>query len=317
MIKRIMSGKWILILLFMLVLQAVVYGLGNSEKPGTLFGASYMTMNNPFFVALNDGIKDIVEARGDRVIVLDPALDQEKQITQINYLIEKGVDLIFLNPVDWKGVRPALEAAEEASIPVINVDSPVFDRDMVASIVTSDNYNAGVLVALDVYVRTGGTADVVLLEHPETKSGIDRTQSFVDTVKDMSGIHIIARENSLGQLEYAMPVMEKIIRENESIDVVMCTNDPQAMGALAALEAAGRAEGVYIYGIDGAPSSKKKVKEGKITATVAQSPMGIGRRAAEMAYTLLEHGEVEKEILVPVELIDSSNVDNYGLDGWQ
>ncbi|OQY32333.1 MAG: hypothetical protein B6241_11340 [Spirochaetaceae bacterium 4572_59] len=296
----------------------MLFGIGqNDDNKGYVFGASYMTMNNPFFIVLNEGIKDVVEARGDKVIALDPALDQAKQIIQIQDLIDQGVDVIFLNPVDWKGVRPALEAARKARIPIINIDSPVYDSDMVVSIITSNNYNAGVLVAQDVLKRIGENAKVVLLEHPVTKSGLDRTQSFADTTKNMPGIEIIARENANGQLEQAMPAMEQIIRDHLEFDVVMGTNDPTVMGALAALKVAGREKGVLIYGVDGSPDAKKMVKEGKITATVAQSPMGIGRTAAEVAYKLLAGEDIEKEILVPVELIDSSNVDNFGLDGWQ
>jgi ribose transport system substrate-binding protein len=283
---------------------------------GKKFGATYMTLNNPFFIALNDGIKAVVEKNGDKLITLDPALDQAKQIAQIEDLIAQKVDAIFLNPVDWKGVRPALESAKRAGIPVVNVDAPVFDTDLVATVVASDNYKAGVLVAQDVMKRLK-TANVVLLEHPTAKSAIDRTQSFVDTVKSNPAYKIVARQSSNGQLEQAMPVMENIIQANPKIDVVMGLNDPTAMGALAALRSANRENGVLIYGVDGAPDAKKMIKEGKMTATAAQSPKGIGKIAAESVYKILSKQKVERLILVPVFLIDKTNVDNYGVTGWQ
>jgi ribose transport system substrate-binding protein len=292
-------------------------GQGQPEEPAYLFGATYMTMNNPFFVALNDGIMEVLESRGDKLITLDPALDVEKQIRQVHDLIDQGVDLIFLNPVDWKEVQPALEAAEAAGIPVINVDSPVFDDEMVASVVTSDNYRAGVLIARDVYERVGSEARIILLEHPETKSGIDRTQAFLDTASSYPGLEIVARYDASGQLESTMPVMEKALQQQLDFNVVMCTNDPSAIGVLAALLAAKQEEGIFIYGVDGSPNAKKMVQEGKLTATVAQSPMSIGRTAAERAYDLLSGMQIPHEILVPVELIDSTNVDQFGLNGWQ
>jgi ribose transport system substrate-binding protein len=89
------------------------------------------------------------------------------------------------------------------------------------------------------------------------------------------------------------------------------------MGALAALEAAGRARNVLIYGVDGSPDAKKMVAAGRITATAAQSPIGIGRKAANAAYAVLKGEPVEKTILVPITLIDKSNVDKFGTDGWQ
>lgn len=311
--------KRMLLLVAILLLYSLfsLSGQGRKEEPSFLFGATYMTMNNPFFVALNDGIMEVVESRGDKLVTLDPALDVEKQISQVKDLIDQGVDLIFLNPVDWKEVKPALEAAKEAGIPIINVDSPVFDDDLVAAVVASDNYKAGVLIAHDVFKRVGPHVKVILFEHPETKSGIDRTQAFVDTAVKYPGFEIVARYNTFGQLEYAMPVMEEVIHQNIDFDVVMCTNDPSAIGALAALQAAKKEEAVFIYGVDGSPNAKRMVKEGKITATVAQSPMSIGRTAAESAYNLLSGIHIDHEILVPVELIDSSAVDRLGLEGWQ
>ncbi len=286
------------------------------EKKARKFGATYMTMNNPFFIALNDGIKSVVEPKGDSVVALDPALDQAKQISQIEDLIAQKVDAIFLNPVDWKGVKPALEAAKKANIAIINVDAPVFDVDLVASVVASDNYKAGVLVFEDVAKRLKG-GNVVLLEHPTAKSAIDRTKAFEDSIKDKPEWKIVAKQTSDGQLEKAMPVMENILQAQKQIDVVYGLNDPTAMGALAAMQAAKREKDVLIYGVDGAPDAKKMVKDGKLTGTAAQSPKGIGKTAAETAYKILAGETVDKTILVPVTLITKDNVDQFGTDGWQ
>lgn len=286
------------------------------EEKHYKFGATYMTLNNPFFGALNSGIEEITDARGDTVVALDPALDVSKQISQLEDLVAQGVDAIFVNPADWKGIRPGLEAAQKAGIPIINVDAPVFDEELVVSIVASDNYNAGVLCAKDMMSKMD-KAKIVVLEHPTAKSAIDRTDGFLDTIKGDDNYEVVAKQSSEGQLEEAMPVMENIIQANPEINVVMSLNDPTAMGALAALQAANRAEGVLIYGVDGAPDAKQMIKEGKMTGTAAQSPIGIGRTAAELAYRILDGETVEKFVSVPVIYIDKNNVDEYGTDGWQ
>src|SRR5690554_4472054 len=74
------------------------------------FGYTCMTMNNPFFIILEKSIRDKVEANGDTLITTDPAMDVTKQINQVEDMITQGIDAIFLNPVDWEGIRPALEA---------------------------------------------------------------------------------------------------------------------------------------------------------------------------------------------------------------
>lgn len=314
---KMLKMKLLAIFMATTVLCTAFAGCGSKpEKKALKFGATYMNMNNEFFIALNDGIKAVVEANGDSLEALDPALDQNKQISQIEDLIAQKVDAIFLNPVDWKGVKPALDAAKKAGIPIINVDAPVFDEDLVDCIVASDNYKAGVLVAQDVMKRLK-SANVVILEHPTAKSAIDRTKSFEDTVKDKPEYKIVAKQSSDGQLEQAIPVMENIIQAQKKIDVVMALNDPTALGALAALQAAKRDKETLVYGVDGAPNAKKLIKDGKITGTAAQSPKGIGKTAAETMYKILKGEKVEKLILVPVTLITKDNVDQFGTDGWQ
>jgi ribose transport system substrate-binding protein len=296
--------------------KAEVATENTSEEKHYKFGATYMTLNNPFFVALNGGIKEVVEANGDTIVALDPALDVNKQISQIEDLVAQRVDAIFVNPVDWKGIRPALEATQKAGIPIINVDAPVFDVELVNSVIVSDNYDAGVLCAKDMMSKMD-KAKIVVLEHPTAKSAIDRTDGFINTIKDNPNYEVVAKQSSDGQLEQAMPVMENIIQANPEINVVMALNDPTAMGALVALQAANKAEGVLIYGVDGAPEAKPMIKEGKITGSAAQSPIGIGKTAAEIAYKILKGESFEAEVFVPVIYIDKNNVDQYGTDGWQ
>lgn len=301
------------------LLLAVMFILGMTNvslAEGKKFGATYMTMNNPFFGAMNDAIKGAVEANGDILITLDPALDQVRQISQIEDLIAQGVDAIFLNPVDWQGVTPALIACKEAGIPIINVDAPVYDEEYVACIVASDNVSAGQLCGEDMLKRING-GKVVILEHPTAKSAVDRILKFDELIADNPSFVVAARQSSEGQLEIAMPVMENIIQANPDISAVMCLNDPTALGAIAALRAANALEGVLIYGVDGSPDAKKMIKDGLMTGTAAQSPINIGITAVEMAYKLLSGEEIEKNVLVPIQLITADNVDEFGVDGWQ
>ena len=306
--------KKVLLLAFTLLLVVSLCGVSSAE--GKKFGATYMTMNNPFFGAMNEAIKKAVEANGDTLITLDPALDQVKQISQIEDMLAQGVSAIFLNPVDWQGVAPALLACQEAGVPIINVDAPVYDEEYVACIVASDNLSAGLICGEDMLKRIKG-GKVVILEHPTAKSGVDRILNFDKIVSEHPEFTIVARQSSEGQLEIAMPVMENIIQANPDIAAVMCLNDPTALGAIAALRAADAIKGVLVYGVDGSPDAKKMIKEGLMTGTAAQSPINIGVIATEMAYKILNGEKVEKHVPVAVQLITAENVDEFGLDGWQ
>ena len=121
-----------------------------------------------------------------------------------------------------------------------------------------------------------------------------------------------------GQLEKAMPKMEDFIKENKPFDVVMCLNDPSAMGAMAALSSNDMLEGKFVYGIDGTPEAKEMVLEGKMAATVAQSPKTFGKKAIEVIYKIFSQETIKnKNEVSPVQIITKDNVQDYSTEGWQ
>lgn len=280
------------------------------------FGATYMTMNNPYFDILNDGIKEVVEANGDVLITRDPAQDQQKQNDQIYEMIEEGVAAIFLNPVDWIEVEPALIACKEAGIPVFNVDTEVYNTEFVVSVIASDNYNAGVQCAKDMMSKLP-KADIVILDQPIINSINKRIQGFKDTIEGNENYRVVLQKAAGGELEVAMGVMNEILDDGITFDVVMGGNDPTAIGAIAALESRHMDKEVLIYGVDGSPDGKMMIKEGYLEGTSAQQPSVIGRISAQVAYDYLNGKDVDDNIVVPVYLITKENLDNFTIDGWQ
>ena len=117
----------------------------NQTENRRIFGATYMTMNNPYYQVLDGQMRSAIEARGDILLTRDAAMSQQRQNQEILDLIQIGVQAIFLTPVEWDTVKEGLEAAARAGIPVIVVDAPVQDADLAACSVLSDNYQAGVL----------------------------------------------------------------------------------------------------------------------------------------------------------------------------
>ena len=163
-----------------------VIGCSFAERQKTadrprIFGATYMTRNNPFFDVLNDALAQVVEGNGDILISRDPCQDQEKQNGQILEMIDEGIEVLFLNPVDWELVRPALAACKEAGVVVINIDTVVKDREYVTSIIETDNYQAGVLCAQDMMKRVD-EANIVVIDCPWQASISNRVRGFMDTL---------------------------------------------------------------------------------------------------------------------------------------
>lgn len=290
--------------------------LRQDTKQPRLFGATYMTRNNPFFGVLHEGIEEVVEGNGDILISRDPSQDQEKQNAQIQEMIEEGIQVLFLNPVDQQKVKPALEACKEAGVTVIDIDTLVEDREYVTSIVETDNYQAGVLCAEDMMARVD-SASIVILDNPIQSSMVDRVRGFVDTIGEDAKYKVVYQDGAAGEFEIAAEKMDEILKANIEFNVVLGGNDPSALGALATLQQNHKEEGILIYGIDGSPDFKAMLELGHVHGTSAQSPRSIGTVAAETAYAYLAGEEIEPYISIEPYLINQENLENYEVDAWQ
>jgi ribose transport system substrate-binding protein len=316
--KRFYKNMTYIIIFFMvLIIFTVTYNIYTAPvAKHKVFGVSYMTMNNPFYKIINNEILKVVEKNNDTLITLDPELDVDKQNEQIYKFIDQKVDGIFINPIDFEQIEPALQAAKRANIPVIIIDAPVSDESLVNCTIVSDNYDAGVQCAKDMMERLD-SANIVLLKHTTAKSAKERIEGFLSVIDNNEKYKVINEAECDGQLEIAMPKMQEIIEETPDIDVVMALNDPSALGALAALEKNNK-DDVMVYGIDGTPEIKALIGRNQmIVGTVAQSPIKMGQIAVENMYNILNGKKIEKNIIIPISLINKENLFKYDEDRWQ
>ena len=317
--KRFYKNMTYIIIFFMvLIIFTVTYNIYTAPiAKHKVFGVSYMTMNNPFYKIINNEILKVVEKNNDTLITLDPELDVDKQNEQIYKFIDQKVDGIFINPIDFEQIEPALQAAKRANIPVIIIDAPVSDESLVNCTIVSDNYDAGVQCAKDMMERLD-SANIVLLKHTTAKSAKERIEGFLSVIDNNEKYKVINEAECDGQLEIAMPKMQEIIEETPDIDVVMALNDPSALGALAALEKNNKND-VMVYGIDGTPEIKALIGRNQmIVGTVAQSPIKMGQIAVENMYNILKgKKKIEKNIIIPISLINKENLFKYDEDRWQ
>lgn len=316
--KRFYKNMTYIIIFFMvLIIFTVTYNIYTAPvAKHKVFGVSYMTMNNPFYKIINNEILKVVEKNNDTLITLDPELDVDKQNEQIYKFIDQKVDGIFINPIDFEQIEPALQAAKRANIPVIIIDAPVSDESLVNCTIVSDNYDAGVQCAKDMMERLD-SANIVLLKHTTAKSAKERIEGFLSVIDNNEKYKVINEAECDGQLEIAMPKMQEIIEETPDIDVVMALNDPSALGALAALEKNDKND-VMVYGIDGTPEIKALIGRNQmIVGTVEQSPIKMGQIAVENMYNILNGKKIEKNIIIPISLINKENLFKYDEDRWQ
>lgn len=316
--KRVIAG------LFLAGLLISLFGFESSTKEPTwaqihrprIFGATYMTKNNPFFDILNEGIEEVVQANGDVLLTRNPLQDQQKQNEQILELIDAGIEILFLNPVDWEDVKPALEACQKAGVGIINVDTAVKDTDYVISIIETDNYQAGQQCALDMMKRIP-KAKIFILNNPIQQSVCSRVQGFQDTIANHENYQVVYEATGAGEIEVSAEVTESFLQKSIDFNVIFGGNDPSALGALASLQKYRMDDAILIYGIDGSPDFKAMLDIGYVTGTSSQNPRQIGKTAAETAYAYLNGQAVERYILLPSEIITKENLIHYTIHTWQ
>ncbi|RDU24366.1 substrate-binding domain-containing protein [Anaerosacchariphilus polymeriproducens] len=287
----------------------------NSRENGNsyLFGAVFRTLRNLYFTNLNEGLKKIVEEKGDQILSLDSDFNQDIQNKQIEDLIAQGVDALFVIPVNPMKVVPALESAKEAGIPIFIVDTPIYDENLPTSTIASNNYNMGVLIAQDLMKRKE-KAKIAILHYPFfSTSTIARVEGFMNTIKDLPEYEIVSYKTDEENYENIKATVREIVRKHPEINVIVPTGDITAMAAISTLKEMKKDQDIFVYGIDGSPEIKKLMKEGQIEVSTAQAPIEMGMTAAETAYTYLEGNPIEKYITIPVVLLTDENLDDYGV----
>jgi ribose transport system substrate-binding protein len=320
--------KLALIGVVLVLVGGLVFAAGGKEggaaagKKQVVIGYAPPTMNNPFWQALEGGVKEILEPAGVKVVDFHADNDQSIQNDKINDLLVQGIDALLLAPRDSIGVREALIACKNKNVPVVIFDTPLItdgDKAMVVSTIASNNYNAGVVVAKDMMSRLPRGSSIVIMHSPAAGSCIPRYDGFVETANGY--FNILQVYDGEGAIDKTMPKTEDALQSYPSgkLQAIYCINDPSAEGAVRAIESAGRQnDGILVYGIDGAPNAKKMIKEGKMAGTGAQSPIGIGKKSAEIALQVLAGDKnIEKDIPIPTFIINKENVDQFDIDGWQ
>lgn len=260
-------------------------------------GFSISTMNNPFFVTLEEGAKAKATELGLEMISVDAQDDNAKQINDVEDLIQRGVDLILVNPTDSSAVAAAIEAANAADIPVITVDRAA-DSGEVVTHIASDNIAGGEMAGELLLELVGEGATVAELEGiPGSSAARERGEGF-NNVAD-GNLHVAAKQTANFDRAEGLAVMENILQSNPDIAGVFAHNDEMALGALEAVSAIGR-DDIVVVGFDATDDAVNSVESGGLAGTVAQQPTLIGEEALEAAFSVLSGEEIDD--FIPVEL---------------
>ncbi len=301
--RRILA---IAILGALFVLSACAGRDSQPDKP--VIGVSLLTLTNPFFRDLGNAIKEAAERQGYKVILTAGDFDIGKQKNQIADFIVQDVAAIVITPIDSKSIGTSIAEANRAGIPVFTADIKATAEGVrVISHIATDNYQAGSMAARALIEALGGRGKVGIIDHPEVESVIMRTRGFLDEVEKQhqqsgSNIQIVSRLAAGGAKEKAFQVAVDMLQAHPDLDGIFAINDPSALGALAAIESAGKSGRIRIISIDGLPEGRQAIKGGKIYADAIQHPDLIGEKTVEAITAYMSGEEVPAEILIPTDI---------------
>lgn len=268
-------------------------------------GFTCLTYNNPFFIKVRDAVKEVVEANGGTLIEVDGQSNAAVQVSGVENMLAQGVDGLIINPVETSPLEPIVARANELGIPIVAVDREV-TGGVVAATVTSDNFMAGQVVGEYIIERLD-EGKVCIIDYPSVSIGLQRVEGLV-SVLEKYVFEFLAFQKG-GSVEEGLEITEVWLQQFPEIDLIFGINDPGALGALIALEEAGRDDETFVVGIDGSDEAINAMKEGRnFAATAAQDPTEMGRMAAENLIKVIKGEEVEKVIQIPTPLITKESV---------
>jgi ribose transport system substrate-binding protein len=278
------------------------------------FGFSQVTIVEPWRVQFNKDMKKEADQHAEVELIITDGQDKtEKQVQDIENLIQQGVDVLIISPKESAGLTGVTLKAIDAKIPVIILDRNV-DTDKITQFIGGDNKVIGQAAGQYAVKLLGGAGSakgniIELWGGMGTQPAHDRHDGFQEFVGKESGIKSLLQPiDTDWKQQKGYEVMSTALKSNDSVDLVYGHNDPVAYGAYLAAKDAGREKEIKFLGIDGLPNEGVTwVSKGQLTATFLYPTPGA--EGVRQALKIVKGEKVEKKIILATKTIDKTNAD--------
>lgn len=268
---------------------------------------------NPVWLDMQRGGEAAAKELGINLKTLAPlkADNNEEQVKAIEDAIIQKADAIVVVPSDSNGIIPAIEKANKAGIPVINVNTKA-NGGRCETFVAVENYDAAYMVAEAIANKLGGKGTVIVLEGvPGAQSAIDLDAGTKDALKKFPGIQIVESQTAKFQRAEAMKVMENLLQRFPNVSAVLAANDEMALGAVEAIDAIGKTGKIMVSGLDANADAVKAIAAGKMTLSCDKRSYQQGYEGVKAAFDFLNGVKLPARIVIKTNIVDSSNISSY------
>lgn len=272
-------------------------------------GMSFQELNNPYCVAMQKSLEEAASSIGAQVMISDARHDVAKQNNDVEDMVQRGVDILLINPTDTVGVESAVLTAKKAGVVVVAVDAQA--KGPVDSFVGSKNHDAGVQACEYLGESLGGKGNVAILDGIPVVPILERVRGCEEALKQFPGIKIVDKQNGKQERDAAMNVTENMLQAHPDLNGLFSVNDSGALGALTAIDASGM--NVKMVSVDGYPEALKEIAKpgSKFIATSAQFPRDQVRLALGVALAKHWGAHVPSVVPVDVTLVDQKQASAF------
>lgn len=255
------------------------YGVEKIELEGAKVGFSQSEPDSASFrAAETQSLTDAAEEAGVELIVTNANNELPKQINDIQDLLNQGIQILVVAPVNSDGLDPALDAAREKGVPVVTIDRKVTNESCVdyLTFLGSDFVEQGKRAADALAEITDGEANVAVLLGPSGNNVTDgRANGFKDQVEaEYPDIKIVAEQTANASRSEGQEVTAQLLQSNPEIDAIYAFNDEEGLGAMTAITDAGKAPGtdIKIVSIDGTRNAVQAIVDGQYNVVIESNP---------------------------------------------
>lgn len=290
-------------------------GCGNASAPAgkKLIAIITPSNDNPFFKAEAEAAAARARELGYDVSINSHDDDAHKQDQLIDSAIANKASAIILDNAGADASVAALRRAKAAGVPGFLIDREINEQGVAVSQIVSNNYQGATIGAQEFVKRLGEKGNYIELlgRESDTNAGV-RTRGYHDVLDKYDGLKMVAQQSANWSQTEAFQKIETMLQSHHDIKGVIAGNDTMALGAAAALKAAGLGK-VVVVGLDGSPDAIASIKAGEMTATVLQPAVRIARMAVDQANQFLTKGSTgqpEKQS-IDCELVTAANADQF------
>jgi ribose transport system substrate-binding protein len=265
-----------------------------------------------FYITMDCGAQAAAEELGVNYSVQGPnEFDPTEQIPIVEAVTAQQPDAILIAPTERTALAGPLQAAQDAGITVVLVDTIVDDPNIGISRIATDNVEGGRVAGEALVELIGGEGTVfVNTTQPGVSTVEERVQGFEEVIEGESGIEYLGAEFNNDDATRAAEITSAVLADNPDLAGIFATNLFSAEGAATALREAGAEEQVQLVGFDASPGQVGQLEEGLVQALVAQNPREIGFQGVQTAVASLRGEDFEEQITTPLTVVTQDNLDD-------